>query len=79
MLVSAPEARSAEGDEGGAAALVSSAADLYQDKHTPCAHVPDVTSSKSYDHSSKKFFNHDNICHVLYVIIFLHKEKIREN
>ena len=33
MLVSspsAPEARSAEGDEGGEAALVSSAADLYQ-------------------------------------------------
>ena len=33
MLVSAPEARSAEGDEGGEAALVSSAADLYQDCH----------------------------------------------
>ena len=30
VLVSAPEARSAEGDEGGAAALVSFAADLYQ-------------------------------------------------
>ena len=39
MLVSAPEARSAEGDEGGAAALVSSAADLYQDKHTPYCHL----------------------------------------
>ena len=39
MLVSAPEARSAEGDEGGAAALVSFAADLYQDKHTPYCHL----------------------------------------
>lgn len=33
VLVSAPEARSAEGDEGGIAALVSSAADLYQDTY----------------------------------------------
>ena len=39
VLVSAPEARSAEGD-GRRQPPVSAAADLYQDKHTPNCHLP---------------------------------------
>ena len=39
MLVSAPEARSAEGDEGGAAALGSSGAAILQDKPPPYFHL----------------------------------------
>ena len=38
VLVSAPEARSAEGD-GRRQPPVSAAADLYQDKHTPNCHL----------------------------------------
>ena len=36
------------GDEGGYAALVSFAADLYQDKHTPCCHTRNFSVNKGY-------------------------------
>lgn len=47
VLVSAPEARSAEGD-GRRQPPVSAAADLYQDKHTPCCHTRNFSVSKGY-------------------------------